>query len=198
MTTRIRVLDSQAEQFILDFYSQHQEDLEAIIFGGSANLPYINNPHDIDIIFIWKDFNHRKANLSACVQFNRNFKKYNIKYSCLNWFLAKYEEAFKEHWPVYAYLLNNYELVIGTRVPILEQFDILKYQNKAWDSFIDLMPRARERKWFYHILTTLYILWNQSYELTEEQKENIRIVHDQQDQEKIEELYQWALQQTQE
>ena len=197
MDSNYKLITDEAYQFLLNFYEQYQEDLEAIILGGSALLPYLSNYHDIDIIFIWKDYSKRSNNLRACIEFNKSFKQMNIKYSCLNWFLDQYEEAFDEHWPVYSYLFNQHQLIAGNKVPLWQEFDILKYPEKIWDTIENQINRAHNKKWFYHILTVLYILWNQSYELTEEQIININIVHDQQDQEKIEELYQWALQQIQ-
>ncbi len=190
------MIDSDVKELLIEFYNNHSEDLISIWVGGSAILPYISSPHDIDIILIWKNLERRKIHLRECVQLHRQLK--DTQYSCLNWYVEQYETAFKDKWPVYAYLFDLCNLIIGNDFEIWHKFKILEYQYMAWQTIVDLIENAHNKKWFYHILTTLYILWNQSYELTNEQIENIVVVHDQQDQEKIEELYQWALQQIQE
>ena len=188
--------NEQIYNLLQDFYQLHKDNLECILLGGSKISPFINTHHDTDIVVIWKTKEDRRRYLYNSRDLHKQIYAIDSNYNCLHHYLNQYIEL--EKWPIYAYLYS-YHIAIAGSVPLFfQEFDVLQYPVKIWDSFIDIIELARNKKWFYHILTDIYLLQGNSFDLTEEQIENINIVHDQQDQEKIEELYQWALQQLQE
>lgn len=192
------ILKDEITDLLLNFWENHKSNLIAILLGGSSVSPFINNPHDIDIIIIWKTSADRRDNLPESKQLYKKIHQIDIKCNCLQHYMEQYNDVFKNIWTVYAYLYQYHCIIAGEPFVILNNFNILLHPDKAIETILYVKELMHNKKWFYHVLTTLYILENNSYELTTQQIQNINIVHDQQDQEKIEELYQWALQQIQE
>lgn len=102
----------------------------------------------------------------------------------------------------YAYEFNShfYINLYGDAENYLGRFDILgkdkedylanlKYDTTS-ESFLHQVERFGRTKRLYHILCGIYMIENNSYELTEEQIKNVNIAHDKTD--GWEELYEWA------
>jgi hypothetical protein len=193
-----KVLDDQIKTILINFFHQNEEELQCIWIGGSFSVPYITNPHDVDIILVWKHRYYDRERIKKCRTLSRQIHDLDGSYQIIFRYNEKYDESFIDHWPIYAYLYKYRQNLIGTLYPVIDQFDILQYEERMWKTLIQWKEKQHSKKGLYHILTTLYILLNQSYDLTEEQITNINIAHDQQDLEKIKILYQWALQQIEE
>ena len=138
---------------------------------GSGVNPYINNPHDTDYIVFLSDtefdsFNQRKYNDGHLMKRQ----------------LSTYGDVVK----VWSYLWGYMQLVEGKAVQLPNFFDkkdkwlaVAKsylYCNGKRKSPLD--QNGKQRKSFYHLLMGLYILDNNSFELTTEQANNVQLAHD--------------------
>lgn len=102
----------------------------------------------------------------------------------------------------YAYEFNPYFCVdlYGEMQDCLGGFDILGKDKEDYltnlkyditsEIFLHQVERFGRTKRLYHILCGIYMIENNSYELTEEQIKNVNIAHDKAD--GWEELYEWA------
>lgn len=185
-------LNSDIEQLLINFFNQHQPNIIGIFLGGSATSPYIENPHDYDIFIVWANPEERNNAIPDIKILQQQRDEIDSAYRFINRHIHEYENHNKRHWLIYNYLFPYNQLIIG-ETPYTVFIDILTEWNSIYPELVHSIKRAHYQKWFYHILTTLYIWKNQSYELTPEQLTNVQIVHDQSNSQKIEELYQWAL-----
>jgi len=184
---------------IKERYELVKDFCKAVIVGGSRSAPYIYNPHDYDVIFL---FDNEEDAFQSVKIFSQEHKKdkdwllenhlafINMSQSFFEWILSHRD---------YTYLTHYQEALFGnsdiTRFNILEHKD--EYRNVLKESikFINKMYIEKEyiNKSLYHILIGLYILDNDSYDLTKEQLDNANIIHDgkEEDKDKILELYNW-------
>lgn len=165
----------------------------AVYYGGSRVDPVINNPHDYDYILFAKPLhkyglcqylrkNHFREGLSAkgnkavkttSTKIPKEHQHYDLSqvrsvpYSKITWF---------------SYLDPLMILVAGEDVcpktDVIDEHRIafLKcLQDKANELSTGLM---RNSKRWYHILRGVYILINKSYEVTDQQRIEINILHD--------------------
>ena len=138
---------------------------------GSGVNPYINNPHDNDYIVFLGD--------NEFDSFNQT--KYNDGH-LMKRQLSTYGDVVKVH----SYLWGYMQLVEGQAVQLPNFFDkkdewlsvaktYLYYEGKR-KSHLD--QNGKQRKSFYHLLMGLYILQNNSFELSTEQANNVQLAHD--------------------
>ena len=147
---------------------------------GSYTLPYIKNPHDRDIIIITKTQRDRAAAVklykkSFSIEERRQFKKENHIDIVFN----SYPDIIDDR--VYLYLthyikpLEGYEKMSIERPINTELYKSLIARDyseiKEWEDY-------KNYKIWYHFYTGLCIIKHNSYELTEEEKNNINILHD--------------------
>jgi hypothetical protein len=168
------------------------DDCVAIYYGGSRVDPVIDNPHDYDYICFAKRLRSQrlrqklvKAKLAASGSISkkerekqlavqsqdspeRDFSQIRVvPYTQITWF---------------SYLDSLMTKVMGEDV--CPKTDIIS-EHRA--EFIEcLKTKAKElidgkilnQKRWYHLLRGVYILQNNSYEVTEEQRREINILHD--------------------
>ena len=184
-----------------------KDNIEYISVGGSRMLPFIRNPKDYDIIIVCKD----KPNLEEAIRlFKLKYNKEELRESFIDTHFRTLEQGKVSLLDsVYCYLLY-YEKA--------EQEQILKESltiDKIKENVINRYSRfkaARERKanlslydsklWYY-MYTSICIINNNSYELTEEQIDNINILHDRKEEDievrkqlidtMIEEIEEWQI-----
>ena len=154
--------------------------------SGSRCFSFISNPHDYDIIIISKDEESR----AECMRLYR--KTYVVR------------DIFKEyHLDFHFRSLNREEMLLDTPYPYLtlkteiiySNSDEFKSEEKPVDYLLNyesqIIKNYKEKlqsktsketklnnKFWYYAYTTLCILKNKSSELSEEQIENINILHD--------------------
>lgn len=166
-----------------------------IRFTGSSFLSFINHPTDEDIILI---FNNEEDKISAKNLFKSTYDIKELRKLKLDFHFSTLEFEIKDlkglPFPYLAFLSHdvydkdlNYIESIG-----LEVDEFLKYKTIYKEVFLERinmwLDRLKENKiddkyffklkLFYQIYTTLCFLNNKSFNLTEEQIENINILHD--------------------
>ncbi len=167
-----------------------------IYLAGSHKLSFINNPKDCDIIII-SETEEQSKELKRLFYEKYSRKEFREKYNYDLHFISDYreQEIFNRtaHYPYITYIKydvynNNFEFK-ETRGISLEDFIANKDKYKERylyliDEWIESLKRRNKEehfydiKIFYYMYTTLSILNNKSFELTEEQIENINILHD--------------------
>lgn len=191
-----------------------------IYISGSSTIPFINNPHDIDVVAylsnglsinnIWE----YEWILRSALQ-NNIGKKVSVIYYKLDDYYTIFDirtskECDKDHVRKYGNVISNmfmqkYIIPIKDDLGYLNSgyspFDIIHsdpinflnmskiYLNST--EFKSLLKRYGRAKILYKILCGIYFIENGSFDLTDEQKRNINIVHDRLN--GYEELYQWCL-----
>lgn len=139
---------------------------------------WLETPRDIDILAIYDTYQEVQEKVK---KFNKEelFEQtgYSILFMPLEWFPDFYIYR-------YPYLLKEMRLLEGEDLHP-DKYDLIKNQefkkiviNSMYNSILISYSRNLNQKIWYHILTTCYILENNNYELSKEQKENIQRVHD--------------------
>lgn len=131
---------------------------------GSVSLPWIKNPHDIDYVF----YVNGKDNKKLVELF-----KLKPKNEC--WIVG--ELNIQGSRP-YSYEYYYLQPIFGTIFP---DYNIFNYKTEYKASLIKKgynKALYSGQKFWYHILTGIYLLENDSYTLTDEQIANIRLCHD--------------------
>lgn len=199
-------MTEQILTILQSIYDKLEGHVKTIFLSGSSTCSYIKHPHDIDIFIYMRD---RTSILKCARQVETELKQIKTeipsaavifsvqdRYEIL--FNGDFEEKFNEHPNRYGFLCYLYEfpliqVLVGEDEDNLRDVNIFKQKEKVIVALKYFMNKNKEsNKFLYHILTTLYILQNNSYELTEEQINNINIAHDEEDKESIAALYQWA------
>lgn len=195
-------------QIIENFYRKECNEIEFIFQSGSSILPYIDNPHDVDIFVVFKNRENMREKCHNICILQRQLRELNISVAVVpcqlnrlqNW-LDESVPVERERFPAYTYLLRYIQFLGGEDTLNLHGFDVLSEPVRS--RYIRSLKEAAVRaetihddnngkmdKCIYHILTGLYILQNNSYNFTPEQIYNINLAHDK---ECSEELYNWVL-----
>lgn len=162
---------------------------EAIYQGGSRLDPVIENPHDYDYICFAKDLQrHNLLRILISHGFKTTGSKRKLKQMSTNSIQEDlYDFSQIRSYPYtkidwFSYLDILMIKVVGE--DICPKTDIIsKYRNEF---ITDLKVKANKltkniitnQKRWYHILRGIYILLNNSYAVTDEQKKEINILHD--------------------
>lgn len=180
--------EKQIESLIKKVFVKLAPYCRAIYKGGSKVDPVINNPHDYDYISFseptMKTFLFRKLRESNLRIGTSKRKK--IFQEDLNT-LPKEDFSQIRAYPYtqitwFSYLDKLMIKVVGE--DICPQTDIITEYREEF--IAELKQKAlllqtkkilNQKRW-YHILRGVYILLNNSYEVTEEQKQEINILHD--------------------
>ena len=157
----------------------------AIYKGGSRVDPVIEHPHDYDYICFAKPLqrcrilrnllkldllNHKSVNETKLTKLESYIDLSQIRvfpYTQITWF---------------SYLDILMEKVIGedvcpkTDVIKEHRYEFFKCLFKKMEQLLE--HRIKNQKRWYHLLRGIYILINKSYEVTDEQKREINILHD--------------------
>lgn len=134
---------------------------------GSSVIPWIDNPHDADYIFVVQNNQDIKKSVEL--------RKYQPNNEC--WLLVPEERSLTM---IGVYQYHWLEPVFGEKFP---QYDIFEHLDEYKET---LVFRGLGKifdpdfKHWYHILSGIYIIENGKYELTEEQAANVRLCHDRQ------------------
>lgn len=174
-------------QSILNKYPRIKDYTRAIYKGGSSVDPVLNNPHDCD--YIWFATTRRKSNLliylrdlgflknssnSKITTCKQGEKEYHLDFS-----QVRGEPYTQITW--FSYLDVLMEKVVGE--DCCPKTDIitthrLEFYKCLYEKMIELQNgRIKNQKRWYHLLRGIYILINNSYEVTKEQKREINILH---------------------
>ena len=197
-------LNALENEILSSLYEELQDDLVFVAISGSSSLPYINNPDDIDIVFCFKSLALLNNDRSKIKEARKSLKdigskivfllrdaslfEYYKNANCSHSYLADYDA--KYGFPLFAYEFPYLDILFGEDTLGVKQISLLDNKQRMKSALKAAINDINSSKKFYHVLTTLYILKNNSYELTQEQIENINIVHDQENTVRIEELYQ--------
>lgn len=174
---------------ILDFLNEH---FLYVKLGGSYSLPFINNPHDYDIIVICDTFEDRLYCKKQLLD-NYNVRDLRKDYGLDFHFITKeYEDEFLVT-SIYPFYYKQSDIIYKT----LKEYEVIKKDISAilsnanniyeslkikLDNILSLSDNVKyQHKFWYYAYTTLCVLKNNSYELTAEQIENINILHDRKD-----------------
>ena len=165
------------------------------IIGSYAN-PFIHSPRDFDAGFNCPDLLRRREIIDS---FRTDIEEIDKKYSDnITAFITNIDEKFRlceeDHpellrpFPIDAYAWQWSQIYYleenKDKVPEKHAFDVLgvhkeKYKN-AIKRYLSHYPETLPKltKALYHIVAGLYILKENSYDLTEEEINNINIIHD--------------------
>lgn len=178
------------ESNVLAFYNSHQDICEAIYAGGSRVDKVLDNPHDYDYIS-FAPHNQRHNLLRALARYGMRVLG-SIRKKQANTSAESSETALEDYSQIraypytqitwFSYLDPLMKLVVGEDV--CPKTDVI-YEHRQ--EFIECLQekswqlqngRIKNQKRWYHLLRGAYILINNSYEVTEEQKREINILHD--------------------
>lgn len=134
---------------------------------GSSVLPWIDNPRDTDYLFVVQNNRLTKNNIEL--------RKYQPSNEC--WLLVPLERSltmigvYQYHWlePIFGETFPQYN--IFEHLDEYKQTLVERGLGKIYDPYF---------KYWYHLLTGIYLVENGKYELTEEQAANVRLCHDRQ------------------
>lgn len=137
----------------------------AIVKSGSSVLPWIENPHDSDYIIYVEDKSETWIS---------EFYKLKPKHEC--WFIT---DISNKKARLFQYLYHYSQLLYGE---LLEPRPSIFECEKEYKLILieQLGKPLRSQKYWYHILTGIYMFENGGYFLTEEQVKNVRLCHDKQ------------------
>lgn len=192
---------NEIKEFIL---SQDTSGIVAVEISGSSILPFIDEPHDIDIIvfaegmFVSDRFRRSKPLAEALrSRFGKRLSVITKPYKTPE---GMFDEELSKHlndpaspekalWYLrYFYSPDSHVMLKGTFPQKL--IDIVHSQQdrrdylEAADYYLHSKAFAKARAKFgrvkgvYRMLCALYFIENGKYELTDEQKRNVNIAHD--------------------
>lgn len=150
-----------------------------IFYGGSKTYPFIQNSHDNDLIAVIENDNVkdevRELLHSEGIR-RKNISELGIDFHLIT--LERNETFFTKYRP----WVSNYIEFIHNPDNIDLSYNMLEHVNDVKSNLIEFLPKIRDiptnNKDYYYIYTTLCFLKNNSFELTEEQINNINILHD--------------------
>lgn len=183
------MLDEKIIQRLADFWALVKDYAFCLKITGSYLNPYIKVRHDIDIICVFETVEQRAAYIKYCLNNKEVMKiKNELKEEANLTILMNLKNSFWTDINSWKYGSEN-QILFGQETnynkPILENKEA--YLQMANDSIewriIHYEETGHVIKTLYHILTGLYIIKNNSYELTEEQIQRINDIHDQVSQE---------------
>lgn len=171
--------------YINELFQELQPYCKAIYLGGSYTQSYLKNPHDIDYIF-FADNNYERTLMKGRI----------ARYQSRHKELLDEKDDFvqtrltnKEEHNYGSYIHKDMILVCGT--PVNFTFDPV---NKDRNEYIDILKNkirsVRNPKRYYQFYRGYLLVTKGTYDLTEEEIENLNMLHDQkpEDYEKIQKL----------
>lgn len=149
----------------------------SIYLGGSSVQGFIRNPHDVDFI-LFADLPVNMCHIRRLMHFYKKRNNLDPKYD----FIQVRTKRREEH-NYGSYINKQMVKLVGEDIEF--KFDVIgtdrwEYKEILKDT-IDKLDngKIRNQKRWYQVLYGYYILSNNSYELTEDQKNILNIVHDQ-------------------
>lgn len=167
---------------IVQYFEQIKSNCNAIYLGGSRIDPVIDNPHDYDFICFAKPLKmHILPDQLEQLGFPQQDGTDRTRLKTLLDMTQIRQYPYNEiDW--FSYLDHLMIKVVGDDV--CPDTDIIREHRQEF--LADLKQKTENlltewctypKRW-YHILRGVYILMNNSYEVTEEQKKEINILHD--------------------
>ena len=139
----------------------------AVYKTGSSVVPWIENEHDTDYVIFVKDTRDKRI---------REIYKEKQENEC---FICTTVEK-KQNPRIFSYERYFEQIQYGDFVES-EGYFIFDHEDEYKQCLVDKglgKPYDTRFKFWYHILTSIYLLDNGEYELTEEQIVNVRLCHD--------------------
>lgn len=170
---------------IESIFSLINDSCLAIYYGGSRVDPVIDNPHDYDYICFSKRLHAQSLMRSLIKHKFRSARSTNKKQNKVILNLNDFSQIRKYPYTQitwFSYLDPLMIKIIGE--DICPKTDIIHEHRTAFISCLkekanDLIcGKMQNQKRWYHILRGVYILINNSYEVTPEQRAEINILHD--------------------
>ena len=147
---------------------QFQPWLISVAKTGSSTLPWIKDPYDTDYVFYVTD-------RRDIAKLTKLFKLRPID-EC--WIVGELSTNICAR--LYAYEYKFLQPLFGTDFP---DYDIFEHEAEYKQILIEHglgQPLVVKHKFWYHVLTGIYMLENGTYNLTEDQINNINLCHDRQ------------------
>ena len=141
----------------------------AVYKTGSSVVPWIENEHDTDYVIFVKDTRDKRI---------RNIYKEKQENEC---FICTTVEK-KQNPRIFSYERYFEQIQYGDFVEN-EGYFIFDHKDEYKQCLVDNglgKPYDTRFKFWYHILTGIYLLDNGEYELTDEQIANVRLCYDKQ------------------
>ena len=189
-------MNSKITKILRNFYNSRKDRVAFIFLGGSACLSYINNPHDLDIYVVYNNRGDITQDKQEILKLREELKEIDSRVAIIRQYvevlnfwktgILTFETQLSFILPTYIYQTPNYEIICGEDVVGIKNVNIFDIKDRFIQSLKDFMPRIDfyyEQdeviiKAIYHTLIGLYMLENNSYELTKEQIEVINQAHD--------------------
>ena len=198
----MKVIKEEYKNKLYNFINKISQYCDCICTTGSNLNPYIENPQDVDVVCLIKK-EYFAGDISKIIRENEELQKEktNLKENYNVSVLIVSPNVFSGWYKIkFYYRFGNYDLLYGElpqdileEIPLNSSEFVKKYiEFGVGDAKEHLANRCMIQKHFYHTLTALYFYINQKYELTEEQIENINIIHDNSNFEKSVKLINWA------
>jgi len=169
-------LDNNISILIDEILELISNECVSVELWGTRVLPYIQNKHDWDVAFVFSSLLKKEQ---AVAKLPHSINEYRKAGLCLHF----HTTHIKEDTLIYAYQCHYVQSLKGYEIktPLVNILDIKEeyldfLQVEAYK--LSQASYCYRAKIWYHIYTDLCILYNNSYELTEEQIKNINILHD--------------------
>lgn len=159
--------------------------------GGSRSLPFIKNPHDYDIIIICE----KEEDRFICSKlFHNTYDSKELRFTYgldFHIITLEYENFFVNS--IYPYLIQETDIIYSTIKDFLpknrdinymlanEATIIAKYKKRIHSEKLMHEGVKYKHKFWYYAYTAICIFKNKSFNLTEEQINNINMLHDRKD-----------------
>ena len=177
-TNSSRLLDiEQIKKLATEMFWIMQPYCVSIYLGGSICEGIINNPHDIDFI-CFVDYPRHKHYLRMIIH------KYIEKHQLSSQFdFIQIRVTNQEEHAYGSYINKKMILLVGRK--LLFHFDVINLHRDEYKQIListinDLNNnKIQNKKRWYQVVRGFYILKNNSYALSEQEKEIINIIHDQ-------------------
>ena len=174
---------SKSQKELYEIYNKLSYCCEGIYQGGSHVDPVIDNPHDYDYICFAKYLCRTKVR-THLIKLGLAKSGSKSKKADSNWLLDFSQIRVYPYTQITWFSYLDKLMVLKAGNDICPKTDIIsEYRTEfiaEMQQKVNLLLNGtitNQKRW-YHILRGVYILLNNSYEVTEEQKREINILHD--------------------
>lgn len=174
---------NKTQEELFEIYNKLSNCCEGIYQGGSHVDPVIENPHDYDYICFAKYLCMTKIK-SKLVELGLAKSGSKSKKADPNWLLDFSQIRVHPYTQITWFSYLDKLMILKAGNDICPKTDIIyKYRHdfiKALKHKANLLidgTISNQKRW-YHILRGVYILINNSYEVNDEQKKEINMLHD--------------------
>lgn len=150
---------------IISQLKQYFPWLQSVCLTGSRTLPWIQDPHDNDLV-LYVDGIDKLLAEEILAQKEEN--------DCIRFCDINTVNLVR----IYSYQYHFLQPLLGTNIPHYDIFEHVEEQKREMLRYVDRGILEKSPKRWYHILTTIYMLDNGKYELTDEQIKNVNLCHD--------------------